>query len=131
LKNNYEGVHQWLVRRWSAVAVGSTSTCALLLSLVIGPFNPIIYIPWQWWWCIPVFVVAFMLSTVAFYAWSDGMRMLTFMIEITGGWHEELIRQRAFEFWEQAGRPEGKSGEHWQQAEAVIAAEYGARWVGK
>lgn len=28
----------------------------------------------------------------------------------------ERIKQRAYEIWEQQGRPEGKEHEHWQQA---------------
>jgi hypothetical protein len=30
-KTNYEGVHLWLVRRWSAFSIGATSTTGLLL----------------------------------------------------------------------------------------------------
>ncbi len=42
---------------------------------------------------------------------------------MTGWWHEERIRERAYEIWERAGRPEGKTVEHWLQAESEIAAE--------
>jgi DUF2934 family protein len=42
---------------------------------------------------------------------------------VTGWWHEQRIRERAYQIWEHAGRPEGKSAEHWLQAEAEIAAE--------
>jgi hypothetical protein len=44
-------------------------------------------------------------------------------VDMTGWWHEQRIRDRAYEIWERAGRPEGKAVEHWQQAEAEIAAE--------
>ena len=40
-----------------------------------------------------------------------------------GWWHEHRVRERAYEIWERAGRPEGKATEHWLQAEAEIAAE--------
>jgi hypothetical protein len=43
--------------------------------------------------------------------------------EMTGWWHENRIRERAYEIWQQAGRPEGKAEEQWLQAEAEIAAE--------
>ena len=33
---------------------------------------------------------------------------------------EEKIRQRAYERWEQEGRPDGRDREHWHQAEAEI-----------
>lgn len=40
-----------------------------------------------------------------------------------GYWHEQRVRERAYQIWEQAGRPEGLSHEHWLQAEAEISAE--------
>ena len=42
---------------------------------------------------------------------------------MTSWWHEERVRERAYAIWDRAGRPEGKSVEHWVQAEAEIAAE--------
>ena len=42
---------------------------------------------------------------------------------MTGWWHEHRIRERAYEIWETAGRPEGKAVEHWLQAQAEITAE--------
>ncbi len=38
-------------------------------------------------------------------------------------WHEQHVRERAYEIWRNAGCPEEKSVEHWLQAEAEIAAE--------
>ncbi|MFP5478084.1 MAG: DUF2934 domain-containing protein [Alphaproteobacteria bacterium] len=35
----------------------------------------------------------------------------------------ERIRLRAYEIWEEAGRPAGKDAEHWQQAQAELAAK--------
>jgi hypothetical protein len=37
--------------------------------------------------------------------------------------HERRIRERAYQIWEQAGRPEDKSVGHWLQAEAEIAID--------
>ena len=42
---------------------------------------------------------------------------------MSGWWHEQRVRERAYHIWEAAGRPEGKADEHWLQAEAEIAAE--------
>jgi len=42
---------------------------------------------------------------------------------MTGWWHEQRVRERAYEIWERAGGPEGKAVEHWLQAEAETAAE--------
>ena len=36
---------------------------------------------------------------------------------------EERIRQRAYEMWEEAGRPAGRAEEYWQKARAEVAAE--------
>jgi hypothetical protein len=43
--------------------------------------------------------------------------------KMTTWWHEQRVRERAYEIWERTGRPDGKSEEHWLQAEAEIAAE--------
>jgi len=42
---------------------------------------------------------------------------------MTGWWHEQRVRERAYAIWERAGRPEGQAVDHWDQAEAQIAAE--------
>jgi len=42
---------------------------------------------------------------------------------MSGWWHEERVRERAYAIWERAGRPEDRADEHWRQAEAEIAAE--------
>ncbi len=46
--------------------------------------------------------------------------------------HEEQVRRRAYEIWENEGRPEGCEARHWQQAQAEIGAANGeARgWIG-
>jgi hypothetical protein len=36
------------------------------------------------------------------------------------GERERNIRERAYAIWEQEGRPDGKSVDHWLQAEAEI-----------
>ena len=45
--------------------------------------------------------------------------------EMAGYWHEQKVRERAYQIWESEGRPEGKSDEHWARAQAEIAAEEG------
>lgn len=42
---------------------------------------------------------------------------------MSGYWHEQRVRDRAYQIWQAAGCPDGKSAEHWAQAEAEIAAE--------
>ncbi len=36
---------------------------------------------------------------------------------------QKRIRERAHQLWEQEGRPEGRAGEHWEQARAELAAD--------
>ena len=40
--------------------------------------------------------------------------------------HEDLrrIQQRAYQIWEQEGRPEGRAVEHWRQAEQQLEVEF-------
>ncbi|MDX3930200.1 MAG: DUF2934 domain-containing protein [Shinella sp.] len=38
---------------------------------------------------------------------------------------EELIRRRAYAIWEQAGMPDGRDLEFWEQAAHQLAAEEG------
>lgn len=41
---------------------------------------------------------------------------------------EPLIRERAYRLWEEAGRPEDRAIDHWQEAERQILAEVRAGW---
>jgi hypothetical protein len=34
------------------------------------------------------------------------------------------IQQRAYQIWEQEGRPEGRAAEHWRQAEQQLEVEF-------
>lgn len=36
----------------------------------------------------------------------------------------ERIRVRAYQIWEEQGRPEGRDHEHWQQAERQLQVEF-------
>jgi hypothetical protein len=36
---------------------------------------------------------------------------------------EEKIRERAYELWELAGKPEGEAQDHWRQARVQLEAE--------
>jgi predicted subunit of tRNA(5-methylaminomethyl-2-thiouridylate) methyltransferase len=37
--------------------------------------------------------------------------------------HEQKILERAYQLWEEAGRPEGRDEEFWRKAQDEIAAE--------
>lgn len=39
---------------------------------------------------------------------------------------EKLIRERAYQLWEEDGRPESRAREHWEQAEQEIETQRAA-----
>ena len=43
---------------------------------------------------------------------------------------EEKIRGKAYELWEQAGKPEGQETTHWAEAERLIDAQKGVPEAG-
>jgi len=43
----------------------------------------------------------------------------------------ERIAARAYEIWEQEGRPTGKAEEHWRRAEQEVAAAMNAEQMGE
>jgi len=42
---------------------------------------------------------------------------------MTGCWHEQRVRERAFEIWERADRPKGKAVEKGLEQEVELEAE--------
>jgi hypothetical protein len=80
IRANYEGVHQWLVRRWNAVSIGATSVVGLLLSFPIG--RCVFCISFSWAWCAPVMGLIVACFYVAYCAWGDGRRMVSFMAQM-------------------------------------------------
>ena len=73
-----EGAHLWLVRRWSAFSIASTSAVGLIGSFVFGDIFFGIHMCWQWLVPVGAFCVALLL--VAISSWRDTMRMLEFML---------------------------------------------------
>jgi hypothetical protein len=116
-------LHQWLVRRWSAISMNSSATVGLIFSLILGHLNPVVPIAYELGWCIPVTVLAFMFAVVGFFAWCDTKQMLTFTIKMTEPQIRAQVRLRAHELWENANRPEGTALANWLQAEATVADE--------
>jgi hypothetical protein len=80
IREKHEGVHEWLVRRYTAFIIGSTSVTGLCLSFIIGPWLFSIPMKWQWWF--PVFILIVACFYVACWAWKDGRRMGAFMAEM-------------------------------------------------
>ena len=79
LYQNNRGVHNWMVRRWSAFSIGVTSVTALVLSVLIGR---LLSIPLSCAWLIPVLLVALVFAAAVYWAWQDTMGMLAFQAEL-------------------------------------------------
>jgi hypothetical protein len=79
LRKDHEGVHRWLFRRWNGFNIAANSLCALIFSLVVGPW---IGVPWGRTWCLSVFVFGAILVFVMVWAWGDTMHMMRFMASI-------------------------------------------------
>jgi hypothetical protein len=80
IRGKYEGVHQWLVRRWNAFSIGMTSAVGLLLSFAIGPWVLAISLERKWW--APAGFLVLVCVYVACCAWRDGRRMVYFMAQM-------------------------------------------------
>jgi hypothetical protein len=80
IRGRYEGVHQWLVRRWNAFSIGTTGVAGLLLSFVIGHWMFSISFRWEWW--VPVGILLVACFYVSCCAWHDGRRMVAFMAQM-------------------------------------------------
>jgi hypothetical protein len=80
IRGRYEGVHQWLVRRWNAFSIGTTGVAGLLLSFVIGHWMFSISFRWEWW--VPVGILLVACFYVSCCAWHDWRRMVAFMAQM-------------------------------------------------
>lgn len=80
IRAKYEGVHQWLARRWNAFSIGVTSVVGLLLSFAIGNWVFSISFRWEWW--APVGLLLAVFFYVACCAWWDGCQMGRFMAQM-------------------------------------------------
>jgi len=79
LRKDHEHVHRWLLRRWNGFNIAANSICALIFSLLVGPW---IGVPWNLTWCLSVLIFAGVLGVVMFLAWYDTMQMLRFMASL-------------------------------------------------
>ena len=72
-------IHQWMVRRWNAFIISSSSILALLTSLILGLFLNI-SLSLYWLLCSLPLIAIFTIN--ARYSWKDSMDMLEFMSKI-------------------------------------------------
>jgi len=75
LKNEKEGIHLWLVRRWSGFNISANSTTALILSLLFGKF---LGIEITSDWLLTLIPIILLLVWSATMAWLDSMGMVEF-----------------------------------------------------
>jgi hypothetical protein len=79
LRKDWEGVHQWLFRRWNGFNIAANSISALVLSLLVGPW---IGVPREPTWVLSVAAFGLILLCMAILAWRDTMHMLEFMARL-------------------------------------------------
>lgn len=75
LKKKSEGIHSWMMRRWSTFNISAISTIALTTSLLAGLFFDIAM---NVEWVLPALLTIGLLVWSAFVAWRDTMRMAEF-----------------------------------------------------
>jgi hypothetical protein len=76
-RENWEAVHLWLVRRWTAFNIACNSVAGLLLSLLVGRLA--FHIRPNLSWLIPVCIFILILIGTACVARWDGGKMLGFL----------------------------------------------------
>lgn len=76
-----KNIHQWIVRRWNAFFISSSSAIALFLSLIIGGLFKIC-IGWEWLFVTIALIAIFILQSQL--SWKETMKMIEFMIQVKG-----------------------------------------------
>lgn len=76
-----KNVHQWIIRRWNAFFISSSSTLALLSSLVIGR---LLNISISYNWLLVTVSLMIIFITQSCFSWKETMKMIEFMIRIKG-----------------------------------------------
>jgi small-conductance mechanosensitive channel len=74
-----ENIHRWIIRRWNAFFIATSSTIALALSLLFGKILKLDFHPY-WYKPVILFIVFFIIQ--AFTSWKDTMRMIAFMTRV-------------------------------------------------
>ena len=75
-----ENVHRWIIRRWNAFFIASSSTIALILSLIIGLF--VIGISFSWSWLLTVIGLGILFIVQGYSSWIETMRMIEFLTRV-------------------------------------------------
>jgi hypothetical protein len=71
LRKNYEGIHEWCVRHWTAFNISVNSICGLILSFPIGIL--MVGLHHCLWWSLPALLFIGFLLRSAVWAWNDAM----------------------------------------------------------
>jgi hypothetical protein len=97
LSEEYDGVHRWLVRRWSAFNIVVNSFWGLLFSIPFGLY--VIKYSWTCVWFLSVVVFAVFLLYAEYVSWHDTMNMFKFMTTLPS-------RDKRRSYVEAASRPD-------------------------
>lgn len=74
-----ENIHRWIIRRWNAFFISSSSTIALFLSLLVGYLLKVTF-TYSWILTILSFAIIFIIQ--ACFSYIETMRMIEFMIKV-------------------------------------------------
>lgn len=75
----HENTHRWIIRRWNAFFIASSSTVALTLSLIIGSILHI-QVTCAWFFIVFTFIILFIIQ--GYSSWKETMRMVAFMTRV-------------------------------------------------
>ena len=75
-----ENIHRWIIRRWNAFFIASSSTVALVLSLVIG--HCVMGISFTCGWVLTVIGLVCLFVLQGYSSWIETMRMIVFMTRV-------------------------------------------------
>ena len=86
-----ENIHRWIIRRWNAFFISSSSTLALFISLFVGNLIEIT-LSWTWVFTVLGFGIIFILQ--ARFSWLETMRMIEFMIRVKNNENESIQKPK-------------------------------------
>lgn len=89
IRERHKGVHEWLMRRWSAFAIAVNSVTGLALSLVVGHW--VFDSSWSCEWLLPVGSLMAVCFYVACCAWADGRRMGAFLAQMPDAYWNKSV----------------------------------------
>jgi len=74
LRGQAQGIHEWLLRRWTSFNISIHSSIGLVFLLACG----IWFLGWEWKWWLPNLIAVIFLIVNGIISWRETMRMIFF-----------------------------------------------------